>query len=67
MKQAHAQYFHDIARAEVKVIVDEKRSYDTLNIQLVHDDGSRSNIAVFFTGAANIHGAEMTDVIRADA
>ena len=67
MKQVHAQYFHDITRAEVKVIVDEKRGYDTLDIQLVRDDGSRSAIAVFFAGKAGIDGAAVSNIITTDA
>ncbi|MBY3175631.1 hypothetical protein HFO27_13415 [Rhizobium leguminosarum] len=53
----HAQYFYDIAHAGVKVLVDEKRGYDTLNIELSHRDGSRSIVAIFFTGKAKIEGA----------
>lgn len=67
MKQAHAQYFHDIVRADVKVIVDEKRGYDTLDIQLFRNDGSSFTMAAFFDGKADVRGAEVNHVIRADA
>ena len=57
----HAQYFHDITHADVKVIVDEKRGYDTLDIQLIHEDGSRSAMAIFFTGSADIRGGQVVE------
>ncbi|HEV7246771.1 MAG TPA: hypothetical protein VGN93_07245 [Shinella sp.] len=61
MKLAHAQYFHDITHADVKVIVDEKRGYDTLDIQLIHEDGSKSDIAIFFAGKADIRGGQVVE------
>lgn len=66
MKQAHAQYLHDIAHAEVKVIVDEKRGYDTLDIQFFRNDGSSFALAAFFEGKADVRGAVVNGRITLD-
>lgn len=50
----HMQYLHHVKHVRLRLDTDEKRRHDTLNIDFVGDDGSHSQLAIFFYGKASI-------------
>lgn len=55
----HAQYFHDVDHARISMLIDDKRGYDTLHVELNRADGTIATFAIFFTGKADIEGAHI--------
>ena len=56
----HLQYLHHVKHVRLRLDTDEKRGRDTLNIEFVGDDGSHSQLAIFFYGEASVEGATLS-------